>query len=118
VQLWEAPCFSVTEGWYYTHAPPEGVAAPNNIIAEHLVVIHSARPIASQLSLDVEGLAVVRGRSAVCDVWDEASTLAERIAQPLVQGRGDDHSWTDPDGRHTRHARVARSQGRPAFTSR
>lgn len=38
-----------------THAPPEGIAATNNITAEHLVVIHSARPIAAQPSLDVEG---------------------------------------------------------------
>ena len=62
----------------YTYRPPEGVAA-TNIVTETLPVrIENARAIAGTLSLDVEGIAVVRRRSAVRDFWDEAQTLAAR----------------------------------------
>jgi hypothetical protein len=37
----------------------------------HTIAIHDARPVAAQLSLDVEGLAVVEQRSAVQDFYDE-----------------------------------------------
>ncbi len=40
------------------------------------VRIENARPIAGALSLDVEGVAVVRRPTAVRDFWDEAQTLA------------------------------------------
>jgi hypothetical protein len=38
--------------------------------------LENARPIAGELRLDVEGVAVVRRPSAVRDFWDEAQTLA------------------------------------------
>lgn len=40
------------------------------------MTIANARPIADRFSLDVEGFAVVRHRSAVRDFWGEARTLA------------------------------------------
>ena len=60
----------------YAYQPPEGVAATNAVSAARTVRIESARAIADELSLDVQGLAVVGHRSAVRDFWDEAQTLA------------------------------------------
>jgi hypothetical protein len=60
----------------YTYEPPEGVAASNIAYEPHAVRIRPARDIAGQLSLDVQGVAVARHRSAVRDFWDEAQTLA------------------------------------------
>ncbi len=60
----------------YTFKPPEGVAATNTVSESHIVSIANARPIADELSLDVEGFAVIPHRSAVRDFWDEAQTLA------------------------------------------
>lgn len=60
----------------YTYEPPPGVAASNIGYEPHIVRVHSARDVAGQLSLDVQGVAVARHRSAVRDFWDEAQTLA------------------------------------------
>jgi len=67
-----------TAGKPYTYAyePPPGVALTNSVQEPRTVRIEAARTIADGLSLDVEGLAVVRHRSAVRDFWDEAQTLA------------------------------------------
>ena len=60
----------------YAYAPPAGVPPTNAVYKARTVGIHSARPFAGDLSLDVEGVAVVSHRSAVRDFWDEAQTLA------------------------------------------
>jgi hypothetical protein len=60
----------------YTFDPPPGVPASNIGYEAHVVGIENVRPIADFLSLDVQGVAVVRHRSAVRDFWDEAQTLA------------------------------------------
>ena len=60
----------------YAGPPPEGVPPTRGEQREHSVTIANARPIADRLSLDVEGFAVVRHRSAVRDFFDEAQTLA------------------------------------------
>ena len=60
----------------YTYDPPEGTPRTTTVDEEHLATIRNARPFSDQLSLDVEGVAVVRRRSAVRDFWDEAQTLA------------------------------------------
>jgi hypothetical protein len=60
----------------YTFKPPEGRAPNNHVTQAHTVRVENARPIADELSLDVEGLAVVRSPTAVRDFWDEAQTLA------------------------------------------
>ncbi|HEX4182738.1 MAG TPA: CmcJ/NvfI family oxidoreductase [Caulobacteraceae bacterium] len=60
----------------YAYEPPEGVPWTNGDYHGRTVRIENARPIAGRLSLDVEGVAVVRRPSAVRDFWDEAQTLA------------------------------------------
>jgi hypothetical protein len=60
----------------YTFKLPAGAAHTNLVPATHSVRIANARPIADRLSLDAEGFAVVRRRTAVRDFWDEAQTLA------------------------------------------
>lgn len=60
----------------YASAPPAGVAQTRGEYRSHTVQIEDARPIAGQLNIDVEGVAVVRHQTAVRDYWDEAQTLA------------------------------------------
>jgi hypothetical protein len=60
----------------YAYEPPEGLPWTNSDYHGQRVRIENARPFASRLSLDVEGVAVVRRPSAVRDFWDEAQTLA------------------------------------------
>jgi len=56
----------------YTYDPPPGVAQSNARYAPHRLPIYDARPVADQLSLDSEGLALIRHRSAITDFYDEA----------------------------------------------
>ncbi len=67
---------TVEKPYSYVGTPPEGVPQTRGEYRPHEVRIENARPIAERLSLDVEGIAVVRRRSAVRDFWDEAQTLA------------------------------------------
>jgi hypothetical protein len=60
----------------YVGAPPPGVPGARGETETHAVRIENARPIATTLSLDVEGMAVAARRTAVRDYWDEAQTLA------------------------------------------
>jgi hypothetical protein len=57
--------------YLYTYEPPPGVASQNTQYAPHRVAIHDMRPVAAELSLDREGFALVRQRSAVRDFYDE-----------------------------------------------
>jgi hypothetical protein len=62
-----------TEPLYsYTYPPPEGRPWLNARNTPHLVPIRNARPIAEQLSLDIEGFELVRHRTSVRDFYDEA----------------------------------------------
>ena len=51
--------------------PPPGVSRSNGTAEPHVMTIHDARPVASRLSLDIEGLALVEHRSAVKNFYDE-----------------------------------------------
>jgi hypothetical protein len=51
--------------------PGPGVPRSNGIPEPHKMPIYDARPVAGQLSLDVEGLALIEQRSAVTDFYDE-----------------------------------------------
>jgi hypothetical protein len=51
--------------------PPPGVPRSTGGPEPHRVTIHDARPLAGRLSLDREGLAVVKHNSAVRDFYDE-----------------------------------------------
>jgi hypothetical protein len=55
----------------YTYDPPPGIPRSNIVRETRVVPIYNARPVASSLSLDAEGFAVLRRRSAVHDFWDE-----------------------------------------------
>ena len=55
----------------YTFDPPPGIARSNTTREAHSVTLRSARPIASEISLDREGFTVVHNESAVQDFWDE-----------------------------------------------
>jgi hypothetical protein len=60
----------------YAYDPPDGQPRTNIVPDARAVRIEDARPIADELSLDVQGFAVVRHRTAVRNFWDEAQTLA------------------------------------------
>lgn len=55
----------------YTFDPPPGIPRSNIEPEAHTVAIHDVRPIASSVSLDHEGFAVLHHASAVHDFWDE-----------------------------------------------
>jgi hypothetical protein len=67
----------------YTFDPPPGVARSNSTHEAHTVAIHDARPLASEISLDREGFAVLHQQSAVRDFWDEDEV--RRVYYPEVQ---------------------------------
>jgi hypothetical protein len=64
------------KGYAYAYPPPEGLAQTNIRTLARQVTIANARPAADDLSLDREGVAVLRRRTSVGDFWDEAQTLA------------------------------------------
>jgi hypothetical protein len=51
--------------------PPPGTPRTNVVQEAHRVLIHNARPVARELSLDREGFALVQHQSAVRDFYDE-----------------------------------------------
>jgi hypothetical protein len=55
----------------YTFDPPPGTPRSNTEHEAHRVAIHDVRPVASRVSLDREGFAVLHQQSAVHDFWDE-----------------------------------------------
>jgi hypothetical protein len=67
----------------YTFDPPPGVPRSNSTHEAHTVPIHDARIIASDISLDREGFAVLHQPSAVRDFWDEDEV--RRVYYPEVQ---------------------------------
>lgn len=56
---------------YLAYDPAPGEARSNMASDRRRVAIRDARPIADDLSLDAEGFAVLRRRSAVRDFWDD-----------------------------------------------
>ena len=67
----------------YTFEPPPGVPRSNTAHETRIVPIYDVRPIASDLSLDREGFAVVQHQSAVRDFWNEDEI--RRIYYPEVE---------------------------------
>ncbi len=55
----------------YTYDPPAGIPRSNTTRDTHRVPIHDARPVASDITLDREGFAVLHHASAVRDFYDE-----------------------------------------------
>ncbi len=56
---------------YYAYEPDPGDPPPNMRHEALRMRIHDMRPVASQVSLDEEGFALVEQRSAVKDFWDD-----------------------------------------------
>jgi len=55
----------------YAGEPPAGVPRSNAVNEPHLLAIRDVRPVASEVSLDGQGFAVIRQRSVVRDFDDE-----------------------------------------------
>jgi hypothetical protein len=55
----------------YASEPPAGLPRSNTTPETHTVPIYDVRSIASEVSLDREGFAVLEQESAVCDFWDD-----------------------------------------------
>jgi hypothetical protein len=55
----------------YACDPPAGVARSNAAYEPHRLPIHDARTISQDVSLDREGFAILRHRSAVRDFWND-----------------------------------------------
>jgi hypothetical protein len=55
----------------YTYTPPEGKPQSSRRNEPHTVSIRNARPFAEDLSLDIQGFALVRHRSAVTNFYDD-----------------------------------------------
>lgn len=64
----------------YTYRPPEGTPGRNGKIEPHRVIIRDARPIASAVTLDVEGFALVSGPANTRDYYDKDEV--ERVCYP------------------------------------
>jgi hypothetical protein len=60
----ERPC-------YYAYEPEAGEPRSNLEPEPHQMRIHTLRPIAGELGLDVQGFALKEQRSAVQDFWDD-----------------------------------------------
>jgi hypothetical protein len=55
----------------YTYEPPAGVPRSNIVPEAHTMPIHDIRAVASEISLDRQGFALLRHESAVRDFWDD-----------------------------------------------
>ena len=53
------------------YEPAPGVPRSTGMTEPHRMMIYDARPVAARLSLDSEGLAVIKHNSAVHDFYDE-----------------------------------------------
>ena len=60
----------------FTYDPPEGVAKSNLVPEAHTVPIFDMRPIADDLSLDVQGFALVEAPTSVTDFYNESELEA------------------------------------------
>jgi hypothetical protein len=55
----------------YACEPPAGVPRSNTAPETHTVPIYDMRPVASEISLDREGFALLRHETAIRDFWDD-----------------------------------------------
>lgn len=67
----------------YTYTPPKGTPLNSRRNDPHTVSIRNARPFADDLSLDIQGFALVRHRSAVTNFYD--ATQVREVYYPEVE---------------------------------
>jgi hypothetical protein len=66
--------------------PPPGVLRSTGVSEAHRMTIYDVRPVAARLSLDSEGLALVRHNTAVRDFYDENEL--RRVYYPEAEREG------------------------------
>ena len=98
----------------YASEPPAGVPSSNTAPEAHTVPIYSARSIASEISLDREGFALLEEESAVRDFWDDEEL--RRVYYPeteaaIAKATGASRVFIFD---HTRRRRVLGAQDRAA----
>jgi hypothetical protein len=77
----------------YTNDPPPGEPRSTVVSESRVVPIHDLRPVASAVSLDREGFALIRHDSAVRDFWDDEevrSVYYPEVVSALKQATGAD----------------------------
>src|SRR5579862_9861534 len=67
----------------YTSTPPEGKPQSTRLNDTQIANIRNARPFADDLSLDIQGFALIRHRSAVVNFYNEAAV--REIYYPEVE---------------------------------
>ncbi|HXN86445.1 MAG TPA: CmcJ/NvfI family oxidoreductase [Candidatus Binataceae bacterium] len=67
----------------YTYTPPSGTPQSTRRNDPHKVTIRNARPLAEDLSLDIQGFALVHHRSAVTNFYD--ATEVREVYYPEVE---------------------------------
>ncbi len=80
----------------YTFEPPSGEPRSNIVPEAHSVPIHDIRPISDGVSLDREGFALIRQKSAVKDFYDdeEVKDVYYKEAERLIkQATGADRDF-------------------------
>jgi hypothetical protein len=102
----------------YATEPPPGVAQSNTTRETHTVPIYDARPVASELSLDREGFALLRQKTAVRDFWSDAEirdTYYPEAEAAIAAASGATHVVIFD---HTRRKRVPGAEYRARGTPR
>jgi hypothetical protein len=102
----------------YATEPPAGVPGSNATRDVHTVPIYDARPIASELSLDREGFALLRHHTAVRDFWDDAeirSVYYPEAEAAIAEATGASRVFIFD---HTRRRRVRGAEDRAPGTPR
>jgi len=97
----------------YTYDPPAGVPSSNIVQEPHRVAIHDARPVADVVSLDANGFALVKHRSAVQDFFDDEEVRRvyyPEVEQVLKQATGADRVHIFD---HTVRRRVPDAESQP-----
>jgi hypothetical protein len=102
----------------YTYDPPAGVPRSNTSHETHILPIRDLRPIASEVSLDREGFALLRQPSAVGDFWDDDEVRRvyyPEAAAAIAHATGASGVFVFD---HTRRLRVRGADDRAAGTPR
>lgn len=96
----------------YACEPPRGVPQSNTTREIHTVPIYDARSVASEISLDREGFAVLRQKTTVRDFWDDEElrgTYYPEVEATIAAATGADRVFIFD---HTRRRRVAGTNDR------
>ena len=102
----------------YASEPPAGVPRSNTAPETHTMPIHDVRAIASEISLDREGFAVLRHETDVRDFWDDQElyeTYYPEVEAAIIAATGASRVFIFD---HTRRRRVVGADDRAPGTPR